>query len=93
MGAGARMMLTQVGFMISIALALGLVTSVVEPGAPLAVFSGAQTGSAGIDLEPFIHALQLAFAVGFVFCMIGAVVSSMRGGSDVEDELGQPVAA
>ena len=52
MGAGARMMLTQVGFMISIALALGLVTSVVNPAVLLAVFSGAQTGAAGIDLEP-----------------------------------------
>ena len=93
MGAGARMMLTQVGFMISIALALGIVTSVVNPEVLLAVFSGAQTGAAGIDLEPFIHALQVAFAVGFVFSMIGAVVSSMRGASDVEEELRQPVAA
>jgi EmrB/QacA subfamily drug resistance transporter len=93
MGAGARMMLTQVGFMISIALALGLVTSVVNPAVLLAVFSGAQTGSSGIDLDPFIHALQIAFAVGFVFSMIGAAVSSMRGVSDVEEELGQPVAA
>jgi hypothetical protein len=93
MGAGARMMLTQVGFMISIALALGLVTSVVNPAVLLAVFSGAQTGSSGIDLDPFIHALQIAFAVGFVFSMIGAVVSSMRGVADVEEELGQPIAA
>jgi hypothetical protein len=54
---------------------------------------GAQTGAAGIDLEPFIHALQVAFAVGFVFSMIGAVVSSMRGVSDVEEELGQAIAA
>ena len=79
MGAGARMMLTQLGFMISIALALGLVTSVVNPQVLLAVFSGAQTGSSGIDLGPFIEALQLAFAIGVVFSLIGAVVSAMRG--------------
>ncbi len=94
MGAGARMMLTQVGFMVSIALALGLVTSVVNPEVLLAVFSGAQTGSAGIDLGPFIEALQLAFAVGVVFSLIGAGVSAMRGGHQVEeDEIGQAVLA
>ena len=54
MGAGARMMLTQVGFMVSIALALGLVTSVVPAETLLAVFSGTQTGSTGIDMGPFV---------------------------------------
>jgi MFS family permease len=93
MGSGARMMLTQLGFMISIALALGIVTSVVNPEVLLAVFSGAQTGASGIDLDPFIHALQLAFAIGVVFSIIGAVVSAMRGAHTVEDEVGTPVAA
>ncbi len=93
MGAGARMMLTQIGFMVSIALALGLVTSVVNPEVLLAVFSGAQTGSAGIDLGPFIEALQLAFAVGVVFSLLGAVVSAMRGGHQVDEHIGQAVAA
>jgi hypothetical protein len=74
-------------------LALGLVTSVVNPEVLLAVFSGAQTGSAGIDLGPFIEALQIAFAVGVVFSLLGAVVSAIRGGHQVEDELGQAVAA
>jgi MFS family permease len=93
MGAGARMMLTQVGFMISIALALGLVTSVVDPQTLLAVFSGTQTNASGIDLGPFISALQLAFAVGVVFSLIGAVVSAMRGGNVSADEIGTAAAA
>ena len=93
MGAGVRMMLTQVGFMVSIALALGLVTSVVPPDTLLAVFSGAQTGSAGINLEPFIGALRLAFAVGVGVSAIGAVVSAMRGGHRGTDELERVVAA
>ncbi len=93
MGAGARMMLTQVGFMISIALALGLVTSVVDPQTLLAVFSGTQTNASGIDLEPFISALRLAFAVGVVFSLIGAVVSAMRGGNTTAEELEQAAAA
>jgi EmrB/QacA subfamily drug resistance transporter len=93
MGAGARMMLTQVGFMVSIALALGLVTSVVPPQTLLAVFSGAQTGSAGIDLGPFVSALRLAFAVGVGASIVGAAVSAMRGGHRSHEESGAAAAA
>jgi EmrB/QacA subfamily drug resistance transporter len=93
MGAGVRMMLTQVGFMVSIALALGLVTSVVPPDTLLAVFSGTQTGSAGIDLGPFIGALHLAFAVGVLASVVGALVSVMRGGHRVRDDAVRPAAA
>jgi EmrB/QacA subfamily drug resistance transporter len=93
MGAGVRMMLTQVGFMVSIALALGLVTSVVPSDTLLAVFSGTQTGAAGIDLGPFIGALHLAFAVGVVFSIIGAVVSAMRGGHRLHEDAARPAAA
>jgi EmrB/QacA subfamily drug resistance transporter len=93
MGAGARMMLTQVGFMVSIALALGLVTSVVPPQTLLAVFSGAQTGSAGIDLGPFVSALRLAFAVGVGASVVGAAVSAMRGGHRSHEESGAAAAA
>jgi hypothetical protein len=71
--------------MVSIALALGLVTSVVPAQTLLAVFSGTQTGAAGIDMSPFISALHLAFAVGVAFSIVGAVVSAMRGGHRVED--------
>jgi EmrB/QacA subfamily drug resistance transporter len=93
MGAGARMMLTQLGFMVSIALALGLVTSVVPAQTLLAVFSGAQTGSAGIDMTPFINALRLAFGVGVVVSLIGAVVSAMRGGHRSHEDTGAVRAA
>jgi EmrB/QacA subfamily drug resistance transporter len=93
MGAGARMMLTQLGFMVSIALALGLVTSVVPAQTLLAVFSGAQTGSAGIDMTPFISALRLAFGVGVVVSLIGAVVSAMRGGHRSHEDTGAVRAA
>ena len=79
-GAGTRMMLTQTGFVISIALAIGLVTSAMDPSVLLAVFSGTQVGSRGIDLAPFIGALHLAFAAGVVVSLIGAGVSLMRGG-------------
>jgi len=93
MGAGVRMMLTQVGFMVSIALALGIVTSVVPPDTLLSVFSGTQSGSTGIDLGPFIGALHLAFAIGVVASLLGAVVSAMRGGHRVHEELPRRAAA
>ena len=79
-GAGARMMLTQSGFVISIALAIGLVTTAMDPKVLLAVFSGTQVGAQGIDLGPFISALHVAFAAGVVASAIGAVASLMRGG-------------
>ena len=63
-GAGMRAMLTSTGFVISIALAIGLMTSAMDPKVLVAVFSGTQTGTAGIDLGPFINALHIAFAGG-----------------------------
>ncbi|MHB8460053.1 MAG: MFS transporter [Candidatus Limnocylindrales bacterium] len=79
-GAGARMMLTNSGFVISIALAIGLVTSAMNPKVLLAIFSGSQVGSSGIDLGPFIGALHVAFWAGVAASALGAVVSLMRGG-------------
>ncbi|HEU4673594.1 MAG TPA: MFS transporter [Candidatus Limnocylindrales bacterium] len=79
-GAGTRMMLTQTGFIVSIALAIGLVTSAMDPTVLVAIFSGAQIGGQGIDLGPFMDALHLAFAAGVVASAVGAVVSLMRGG-------------
>jgi EmrB/QacA subfamily drug resistance transporter len=79
-GAGTRMMLTQTGFIVSIALAIGLVTSAMDPKVLVAIFSGAQIGGQGIDLGPFMNALHVAFAAGVVASGVGAVVSLMRGG-------------
>ena len=66
-GAGMRAMLTNTGFVLSIALSIGL-----DDDAPwtrtcmVKIFSGTQTGAQGIDLEPFIDALHIAFGVGAV---------------------------
>jgi EmrB/QacA subfamily drug resistance transporter len=63
-GAGTRMMLMQSGFVVSIALAIGLVSASMDPKVLVAVFSGTQIGGGGISLAPFINALHLAFLVG-----------------------------
>jgi EmrB/QacA subfamily drug resistance transporter len=79
-GAGMRAMLTNTGFVISIALAIGLMTSAMDPKVLVAVFSGTQVGASGIDLGPFINALHIAFGAGVVASLIGAGISLMRGG-------------
>jgi MFS family permease len=81
MGSGIRMMLTQTGFVISIALSIGLVTTAMDPQVLLSIFSGTQVGTGGIDLQPFIDALHLAFGVGAVASLLGAGVSLLRGPS------------
>ena len=78
-GAGMRMMLMQSGFVVSIALAIGLVTSSMDPKVMVAIFSGDQIGGQGISLAPFMNALHLAFLAGVVASALGAVVSLMRG--------------
>jgi EmrB/QacA subfamily drug resistance transporter len=79
MGAGTRMMLTQTGFVISIALSIGLVASAVDPTVLLSIFSGSQVGAADLDMAPFISALHIAFGVGVVASLLGAAVSASRG--------------
>ncbi|HEX8939190.1 MAG TPA: MFS transporter [Candidatus Limnocylindrales bacterium] len=78
-GAGTRMMLQQSGFVVSIALSIGLVTSAMDPHVMLRIFAGTQAGTSGVNLEPFINALHLAFAAGVVASSLGAAVSLMRG--------------
>jgi MFS family permease len=78
-GAGTRMMLMQSGFVVSIALAIGLVSASMDPKVLLAVFSGTQIGGNGISLAPFINALHMAFFAGVVASVLGALVSLMRG--------------
>ena len=86
MGSGIRMMLTQTGFVISIALSIGLVSSAMDPSVLLSIFSGTQVGANGLDMAPFISALHIAFGVGVVASLAGAVVSASRGGQREYDD-------
>lgn len=73
-------MLTRTGFVITIALAIGLVTTAMDPTVLAAVFSGTQVGGQGIDMGPFINALHVAFGAGVAVSLVGAVISMARGG-------------
>jgi len=93
-GAGTRMMLMQSGFVVSIALAIGLVSASMDPRVLVAVFSGTQIGGDGISLVPFMNALHLAFLAGVVASLLGAAASLMRGEHrSYEGEEGRPVLA
>ncbi|MFN8520328.1 MAG: MFS transporter [Chloroflexota bacterium] len=78
-GAGIRGMLTSTGFVISIALAIGLMTTAMDPDVMVSIFAGTQVGSQGIDLDPFIQALHIAFGAGVIASFVGAAVSWGRG--------------
>jgi EmrB/QacA subfamily drug resistance transporter len=78
-GSGARMMLQNTGFVVSITLAIALVTTAMNPDVLLQIFSGTTSGSSDIALGPFVNALHLAFWAGVAASALGAVVSFMRG--------------
>jgi EmrB/QacA subfamily drug resistance transporter len=78
-GSGARMMLQNTGFVVSITLAIALVTTAMNPDVLLQIFSGTTSGSGDIALGPFVNALHLAFWAGVAASALGAVVSFMRG--------------
>ena len=80
-GAGIRAMLTNTGFVISIALAIGLMTSAMDPqGARGRSSPGPRPARPGSTSEPFINALHIAFGAGVIASLIGAGISLMRGG-------------
>ena len=81
-GSGARMMLQNTGFVVSITLAIALVTTAMNPDVLLQIFSGTTSGSGDIALGPFVNALHLAFWAGVAASALGAVVSFMRGGNE-----------
>ena len=80
-GSGMRAMLTNTGFVLSIALSIGLMTTAMDPDVMVKIFSGTQTGAEGIGLDPFIDALHIAFFAGVIASAVGAVVSMARGGN------------
>jgi EmrB/QacA subfamily drug resistance transporter len=79
-GSGARMMLQNTGFIISIAIAIALVTTAMDPDVLLQIFSGSASGSSGISMGPFVNALHIAFWAGVGASLVGAAVSALRGG-------------
>jgi len=78
--AGVRIMMLNAGNIISIGLALAILSSSISPEALQGLFIGTQVGSRGIAVSEFISGLRIAFAISFAFSLIAAVISYLRGG-------------
>ncbi|MDP4179870.1 MAG: MFS transporter [Bacillota bacterium] len=77
--AGVRTMMNNAGNVISIALAMAIISSSIDPKAMQGLFTGTQVGSEGIAVGHFVAGLRTAFAVSFAISILAASISYMRG--------------
>ncbi|MHB1376732.1 MAG: MFS transporter [Candidatus Humimicrobiaceae bacterium] len=77
--AGVRIMMQNAGNIISIGLALAILSSSISQEAIQALFVGTQVGSKGIAVSEFVSGLQIAFIVSFAFSLVAAFMSYLRG--------------
>ncbi|MCL4377348.1 MAG: MFS transporter [Actinobacteria bacterium] len=77
--AGVRIMMQNAGNIISIGLALAILSSGISQEAIQALFIGTQVGSKGIAVSEFISGLRIAFAVSFALSLVGSFISYLRG--------------
>lgn len=91
MANGLRSMLQNMGTVISTALSLMLVTSILPERLKQAIYAGADAGVAAQDLPLIARGFQLAFTVMAVLTVLAIVVSYLRGGKSRADQpsLGQ----
>lgn len=83
--AGVRTMMNNAGNVISIGLAMAIISTSISPQAMQGLFSGIQTGSQGIAVTEFINGLRTAFAISFLFSLLAAFISYLRGPQPVWD--------
>ncbi|MGD9695079.1 MAG: MFS transporter [Thermoleophilia bacterium] len=76
---GTRTMLQNTGSVISIALMLLIVTSVVPTDLLFRIFSGLTTGLSEDKLDPFMNGMHLALWVLVAISLVGAAVCALRG--------------
>lgn len=77
--AGVRTMANNAGSVLSIAISMAIISSSISPKAMQALFVGTQVGSQGIAVGQFVSGLRMAFTISFIFSIIAAVISYMRG--------------
>lgn len=77
--AGVRTMATNAGNVLSIAISMAIISSSISPDAMQALFIGTQVGSEGIAIGQFVSGLRMAFTISFIFSIIAALISYLRG--------------
>ncbi|HMF33423.1 MAG TPA: MFS transporter [Candidatus Lokiarchaeia archaeon] len=87
---GVRSMLFNAGQVVSMGLALAILSSAISLNALTNLFLGLQVGSAGVAIEDFMNGIRLVFTISFAATLLAAVVSSRKGvppewGRDAEE--------
>ncbi len=77
--AGTRTIMNNAGSVISIAMAMAVISSSISQDALLRLFVGTQVGSQGIAVSHFISGLRTAFTISFIFSLLAAAISYLRG--------------
>ena len=83
--AGVRTMMNNAGNVISMGIALAIISSSINTEVLHGLFAGTQIGSKGIAVSEFISGLRTAFTISFVFSLLGACISYLRGPKPVWD--------
>jgi EmrB/QacA subfamily drug resistance transporter len=76
---GTRIMMINAGSVISIGIAMAIISSSISPQAFLGLFIGTQVGSHGIAIGQFISGLRLAFLLSFIISALATLVSLYKG--------------
>jgi hypothetical protein len=84
--AGVRTMMNNAGQVLSIAISMAIISSSISPKAMQALFVGTQVGSKGIATAQFISGLRTAFTICFIFSLLAAFISYLRGPQPIWDE-------
>lgn len=84
--AGIRTMMNNAGTVLSIAISMAIISSSISPDAMQALFIGTQIGSQGIAISQFISGLRMAFTISFVFSLVAAFISYLRGPAPIWEE-------
>jgi EmrB/QacA subfamily drug resistance transporter len=84
--AGIRTMMNNAGTVLSIAISMAIISSSISPAAMQALFIGTQVGSQGIAISQFISGLRMAFTISFVFSLVAAFISYLRGPAPIWEE-------
>lgn len=77
--AGVRTMMNNAGSVISIGLAMAIISTSMTSQALQGIFAGTQVGAEGIAVAQFISGLRTTFAISFIFSIVAAAISFLRG--------------
>jgi EmrB/QacA subfamily drug resistance transporter len=76
---GIRGMTANAGNVLSLALAMAMISTSITPDALQGLFAGTQVGAQGIAIDGFIKGLRTVFTLSFAITLLSAFLSYLRG--------------